>query len=162
MSSPITAKVSELSELCANRRWTVGFAESCTGGLLSSWVTEVPGASKFFFGSVVSYARNVKADVLKVPKPYLQAYGEVSEPVARAMARGAKSVMGCDWVVSITGIAGPSGGSPGKPVGTVCFAVVGPGFERVQTHLFPASLKRQDIQRRSAVFAFDLLLSAMR
>jgi PncC family amidohydrolase len=115
-----------------------------------------------FAGAVVSYARAVKESVLKVPSFLIKAHGEVSVPVAQAMARGGREALNCTWCVSITGIAGPSGGSVGKPVGTVCFAVSGPGFEEAATMVFAAGGGRQDIQRQAALFAFDFLLSAMR
>jgi PncC family amidohydrolase len=158
----LESRLRELESLCIQRLWTVGLAESCTGGLLSSWICGWPGASKFFQGAVVSYARSVKEDLLHVPKYLNRAHGEVSEPVARAMAQGARDALSCDWSVSITGIAGPSGGTPEKPVGTVCFAVLGPGFESASQQQFAAGLGRQDIQRQAALFAFDFLLSAMR
>lgn len=153
---------SELEKLCLVRGWTIGMAESCTGGLLSAWICEKPGASKIFKGAVVSYARDVKEGVLKVPRSLMQVHGEVSLPVAKSMAVGAREVLNCDWAVSVTGIAGPSGGTAEKPVGTVCFAVSGPGFEAVESKIFPAEGGRQDIQRQAAFFAFEFLLSAMR
>jgi PncC family amidohydrolase len=161
-SPEIVARLEQLDVLCRRLLCKIGLAESCTGGLLSSWICAWPGVSKFYQGAVVSYARAVKEDVLQVPRPLISAHGEVSLPVARAMAAGAVTALSCDWAVSITGIAGPGGGSPGKPVGTVCFAVRGPGFENAVQQVFPASGGRQDIQRQAALFAFDFLLSAMR
>ncbi len=154
--------LNELEKLCVLRGLTIGLAESCTGGLLSASICERPGVSKIFKGAVVSYARDVKEAVLGVPKSLMQAHGEVSLPVAQAMAVGAREVLKCDWAVSVTGIAGPSGGTPEKPVGTVCFAISGPSFERVESKIFPAGGGRQDIQRQAALFALDFLLSAMR
>ncbi len=151
-----------LAEICRLRGWTVGLAESCTGGLLSSLICAEPGASDFYVGSVVSYARSVKESLLNVPKPLLTTCGEVSLPVALAMAKGACATLRSDWSVSITGVAGPSGGSGEKPVGFVCFAVVGPCFEEAASQQFAASGGRQDIQRQAALFAFDFLLNAMR
>jgi PncC family amidohydrolase len=162
VTKEIEDRVRVLEELCLVRHLTIGLAESCTGGLLSSWICSYPGASRFFKGAVVSYAREVKASALGVPVTWMQTHGEVSQPVARAMASGARKYLSCDWAVSITGIAGPSGGSPDKPVGTVCFAVSGPGLEEAVTKQFPASGGRQDIQRQAALFAFDLLLNAIR
>lgn len=154
--------VEKLEDICRTRGWTVGLAESCTGGLLSAWICERPGVSSLYAGAVVSYARWVKERVLGVPLSLMQVHGEVSLPVARAMARGGREALRCDWCVSITGIAGPSGGSVEKPVGTVCFAVSGPGVEEACWQVFPAGGGRQDIQRQAALFAFDFLLSAMR
>lgn len=163
MTNPIEGqKLDSLVGLFIQRGWTFGFAESCTGGLLSAWVAKTAGISKVFNGSVVSYARHVKESVLNVPSTLTRNLGEVSEPVALAMAHGACEVLQCDWSVAITGIAGPTGGSLEKPVGMVCFAVVGPGFEKSITHLFPSGLARHEIQEKAAVFAFDLLLSGFR
>jgi len=156
------ARVRELEALCIQRGWTVGCAESCTGGLLASSICAFPGVSSFFKGGVISYARSVKAGILNIPESLLQVHGEVSLPVVRAMAVGARRALDCTWAVSITGIAGPSGGSPGKPVGFVCFAVSGPGFESSVQHQFDGRGGRQDIQRQAALFAFDLLVNAMR
>ena len=156
------ARVRELERISVTRGWTIGTAESCTGGLLASAITAFAGVSSFFQGGVISYARSVKAEILRVPVPLLRVHGEVSLPVAVSMAHGARAVLECDWAVSITGVAGPGGGSPDKPVGFVCFAVVGPGFEKAVQHQFDGHGGRQDIQRQSALFAFDLLLNAMR
>lgn len=162
MKSDVSDKIRELNRLCVLRGYKVGLAESCTGGLLSSWITQEPGISGIYQGSVVSYARRAKEKILGVNGATIKALGEVSEPVAKAMARGARVALECQWAVSITGIAGPSGGTPEKPVGTVCFAVSGPGFEQALTHQFDRQLERQEIQRQAAVFALDLLLNALR
>lgn len=170
MTPEVVQRVEELERVCRTRTWTVGLAESCTGGLLSSWICSQPGVSSFFQGSVVSYARSVKEGVLGVPAPLIRTHGEVSVPVAKAMAAGVRERLVCDWSVSITGIAGPGGGSAEKPVGFVCFAVVGPGFEKADQKRFSAmggatgadATSREDIQRQAALFAFDLLLNAMR
>jgi PncC family amidohydrolase len=98
---------------------TFGFAESLTGGLISSSVVAVPGASAVFKGSVVSYTNEVKEGVLGVPSGIISAYTEVSAECAKAMAEGARDVLGVDLAISVTGIAGPTGELPGKPVGTV-------------------------------------------
>ncbi len=161
MNAEIEARVRRLESLCRLRGVYVGLAESCTGGLLSSWICAYPGASNFFKGAVVSYARSVKDAALGVPQALMRTHGEVSVPVAKAMAVGAKKHLGCEWAVSITGIAGPGGGSADKPVGTVCFAVSGPGLEKAVIKQFPANGGRQDIQRQAAFFAFDLLLNAL-
>ena len=158
----VAQKIEELHRLLLLRGWKLGVAESCTGGLLSSWIAQLPGISSVFSGAIVCYARQVKIDVLKVPERIILSSGEVSGPVARAMAQGANKALGSNWSVAITGIAGPAGGTPEKPVGTVCFALSGPGFEEVWRHQFPSHLERHEIQRHAAVFALDLLLSAMR
>jgi PncC family amidohydrolase len=154
--------IQALEQLCRTRRWTLGLAESCTGGLLSGWICSYPGVSSFYKGCVVSYARSVKSGLLRVPESLLQVHGEVSLTTAAAMAHGAQKVLDCTWSLSVTGIAGPSGGTPEKPVGFVCFAAVGPAFERAVSKQFEGNSPRQDIQRQAALFAFDFLLNAMR
>lgn len=161
MSQIPTDKIVQLHRILVSRGWKLGLAESCTGGLLSSWIAQVPGISSVFTGAIVCYARHVKEDVLGVASTSILSSGEVSIPVARQMARGANKCLKADWSVAITGIAGPAGGTPEKPVGTVCFAVSGPGFEEAVRHQFPGTLERHEIQREAAVFALDLLLSAM-
>ncbi len=156
------SKINSLISKLKARGHTLGFAESCTGGLLAHWLTQVSGVSEVFRGSVVSYATEVKADVLKVPMPIILAHGVVSPAVARYMARGASLELRSNWAVAVTGVAGPGGGSVDKPVGTVCFAAVGPGFEEALTHYFDSKLTRADIQRQAALFALDFLLDAMK
>lgn len=156
MDAEITKHVQALENLAKARGQRVALAESCTGGLLSSWICALPGVSSWYQGAVVSYARVVKRDVLGVPETTLAAHGEVSRPVALGMARGARQALWSDWAVSVTGIAGPSGGSPAKPVGTVCFAVVGPGVEQTAQCHFGGS--REEVQRQAALFALDFLL----
>lgn len=135
---------------------TFAFAESCTGGLLSAALTERPGISKVFLGSIISYHRSLKTEILGVPDSLIQVMGEVSVPVAISMARGVKRVTHSDWGLSITGIAGPGGGSPDKPVGFVCFGLVGPGFEETRTKQFAAG-ERRKIQLDSVEFALSFL-----
>ncbi len=137
------------------RGQTLSFAESCTGGLLSSLVTELAGVSDIFMGSIVSYSNQIKIDLLDVPPTLLKSVGAVSLPVARAMALGARETLVSDWAVSVTGIAGPGGGSPEKPVGTVCFAVCGPGIDEGKREQFSGG--RRDIQMKSATYALQLL-----
>ncbi|MCB0357077.1 MAG: CinA family protein [Bdellovibrionales bacterium] len=138
----------------------LGFAESCTGGLLSALITEHSGVSKYYMGTVVSYSGRVKEKLLNVPRSQLQCFGEVSVPVARSMARGSRQALQCDWSIAITGIAGPTGGSVEKPVGTVCFAVVGPGYEHVEQRHIEGST-RQEIQHNTAFYALQLLNAAL-
>ena len=115
----IGLKASELVDIAKFEGLTVGFAESLTGGLISSSVVAIPGASAVFKGSVVSYTNEVKENVLGVPADIISTHTEVSAECAKAMAEGAMSVLGVDLAISVTGIAGPTGELPGKPVGTV-------------------------------------------
>ena len=115
----ISSRAGELVSVAGLEGITVGFAESLTGGLISSSVVAIPGASAVLKGSIVSYTNEVKENVLGVSPDIISAHTEVSAECAKAMAEGAKSVLGVDLAVSVTGIAGPTGELPGKPVGTV-------------------------------------------
>lgn len=112
-----------LGELLAERELTISCAESCTGGNLAHRITQVPGSSAYFLGSVVSYSNEVKANVLGVPHKEIEAHGAVSRQVVSAMAEGAARLMHTDCAIATSGIAGPDGGTPLKPVGTVWIAV---------------------------------------
>ena len=110
-------------ELLKARGMTFAAAESCTGGLIAKRLTDVPGASAAFLGGVVSYTNAVKAGVLGVPRDLLEQYGAVSEPVARAMAEGVRTLTGADFGLSVTGVAGPDRDDAGHDVGTVYVAL---------------------------------------
>lgn len=115
---------------------TISCAESCTGGLLTSALTDVPGSSRYVIGSVVSYSNDVKVHILHVSEETLSLYGAVSEETAREMAEGVRDLMQTDIGVGITGIAGPDGGSEEKPVGLVYIAVADQVRTLVQKNLF--------------------------
>lgn len=119
-----------------DRGFLLACAESCTGGLLSSVLTDAPGASAWFAGAVVAYADRVKRDVLGVSQNVLDAKGAVSRETVLAMARGARGVLRADLAVAVSGIAGPSGGTPQKPVGTVWMAWEGPDAVEVKRFTF--------------------------
>jgi len=140
-------------------RHRLGVAESCTGGLVAQRVTAVPGASDTFVGGVVAYADVMKTAALKVPLETLQAHGAVSEETVRAMAVGAQRLFSADCTVAVTGIAGPTGGTPDKPVGTVWLAVAVDTKLRALKRLFPGD--RDEVRRRSAQAALDLLRRAL-
>ena len=110
----------ELLSLLNEKNWRLAVAESCTGGLVSTAITDIPGISQVYAGSITSYANEVKENLLKVPADVLATAGAVSEECAGAMAEGVAGAMNCQAAVSTTGIAGPTGAVPGKPVGTVC------------------------------------------
>jgi nicotinamide-nucleotide amidase len=122
--------------LLRERGLRIAAAESCTGGLLLSRLTDVPGSSDYVVGGAVCYSNALKISLVGVPPDLIVEHGAVSEPVARAMAEGIRSQAGADLGVGITGIAGPSGGSEAKPVGTVVVAVAGAGGVRVRTFRF--------------------------
>ena len=133
---------------------TLAIAESCTGGMAGELVTSESGASSFFRGSIVAYSDEVKVSVLGVKPETIADFGAVSEPTEREMAEGAKRLCGSTVAVAITGIAGPEGGAPDKPVGTVCFAVCGPGTTRASTKLFAGG--RERVRVAAAYYALDL------
>ena len=134
---------------------TVALAESCTGGLVAKLLTDQPGASAFFERGAVTYANNAKCGWLKVPAPLLATYGAVSTECARAMARGIRRAAGTDLGLAITGVAGPDGGSPEKPVGTVFIALATADGERVECFTFLGD--RHQVRMRSACTALDWL-----
>jgi nicotinamide-nucleotide amidase len=118
------------------RQQTLAVAESCTGGLLSAHITDVPGASEVFLGGVVSYSNEAKEHLIDVPHEVLLDHGAVSEEVARAMAEGVRARFGSDWGAGITGIAGPTGGTEEKPLGLVHWAVAGSDGVSAKNHVF--------------------------
>ncbi len=130
-------------------------AESCTGGLLGARLTEVPGSSDVFVGGVIAYDNAIKVELLGVPEPLLQEHGAVSEAVVLAMAEGAVRRFGVGSALAITGIAGPAGGSPEKPVGTVWLACSHEGLVEARRSIFPGS--RHEIRARAAQAALLLL-----
>lgn len=123
----------EIATLLQKKNWQLVTAESCTGGLVSGYLTEIPGSSIWFERGFVTYSNQAKEEMLAVPKQLLLEYGAVSEPVAAAMAIGALQRSGGQIAVSVTGIAGPDGGSAEKPVGTVCFGWFAQGMSSAQT-----------------------------
>ena len=138
------------------RGMTVGVAESCTGGFLASLFTSLPGASEYFYGGVVSYDNSVKMNVLGVEKEVLETYGAVSQECAEQMAAGARKVLGTDYAIATTGIAGPDGGTPDKPAGTVWIAVATP--EGVTSKKFTFNSTRRNINiERFAANALNML-----
>jgi nicotinamide-nucleotide amidase len=146
---------STVGDLLRRAGATLATAESCTGGLLGAMITDVPGASDYYAGGVVSYANDVKRDALGVPEELLRSHGAVSEPVAKAMAVGVRQRLGSDYAVAVTGIAGPSGGTDAKPVGLVHIALAGPEGVTAHRHIFPGD--RPAVRRRSATAALNHL-----
>jgi len=134
---------------------TLAVGESCTGGLVGARLTAVPGASDVFVGGVVAYDNRVKTQLLDVPEPVLEAYGAVSEETVRAMAIGAQRAFGAWASVAVTGIAGPAGGTPEKPVGTVWLAAAAGDSVRALRRVFPGD--REEIRQRTAQASLDLL-----
>ena len=157
MGDPLTELAERLQARCVALRLTVATAESCTGGLVAHVLTEVPGSSAYLRGGIVAYSNEVKAGVLGVPEDILLAHGAVSAQVAVAMAEGARRVLGTDLAVSVTGVAGPDGGSAEKPVGLVYVAVAGPGLPVVRRYHWLGD--RSQNKRASARAALELLIA---
>jgi nicotinamide-nucleotide amidase len=148
----------QVARLLADRR--IATAESCTAGLLAARLTELAGSSAYVVGGVVSYANDAKTELLGVDPALIETHGAVSEPVAAAMAEGALRRFTADTAVGITGIAGPGGGTDGKPVGTVCFCVkLADGATVVRTMRLPGN--RADVRERSTTVAMHLLRRAL-
>ena len=150
-----TETAARVGKLLIERGWTLGVAESCTGGLIGHTITNVPGSSAFFIGGVVAYANEAKRNLLGVPQELLAKHGAVSREVAIAMAEGIRELLGTEVGVAVTGIAGPSGGTATKPVGTTFIAVSGPTGTEVQHYLWTSD--RLGNKRRSAKAALTLL-----
>ena len=142
-------------DLCRTRGWTLATAESCTGGMVATRLTSVPGSSDVFRGSVVAYADDVKEQELGVSQATLERYGAVSAEAAVEMASGVRARLGADVAVSVTGIAGPGGGTPEKPVGTVFIHAETPEGSRGLEFTFAQD--RESVRRRSTVVALHLL-----
>jgi nicotinamide-nucleotide amidase len=133
----------------------LGVAESCTGGLLGARLTEIPGSSDVFVGGVIAYDNVLKVELLGVPETLLAEHGAVSEPIARAMAEGAVRRFGVAAAISVTGVAGPGGGTPEKPVGTVCIGCSYNGTAETRRSIIPGS--RHEVRARAAQAALFLL-----
>jgi len=148
----------ELGAALRARGWLCAAAESCTGGLVAGAITDIAGSSEWFDRGFVTYSNEAKIAMLHVPAATLAEHGAVSEPTARAMAEGALAQSRAQAAVAITGIAGPGGAVPGKPVGTVCFAwAVRDGEPRVETHHLPGD--RAAVRHASVVIALEGLVA---
>jgi nicotinamide-nucleotide amidase len=162
MNALDTAK--ELANLLETAGWKVALAESCTGGLVCATLTELAGSSNWFERGYITYSNQAKTECLGVPIELIESHGAVSEAVARAMAEGAQRNTKVKAAASITGIAGPSGGSSAKPVGTVCFGWAIQSEEAVattcQTKLFTGD--RQAVRQQATAFALEELLTLLK
>ena len=142
------ALAAALGRAAMAKRVMIATAESCTGGLLAGAITAVAGSSDWFERGFVTYSNASKIEQLAVPMQLIERFGAVSEEVAQAMAEGALQASAAQWTIAVTGIAGPPGGTPEKPVGTVCFAWAGPGGATAEKRLIPgdrASIRRDSV-----------------
>lgn len=126
-----------VGDLLRKRGATVAVAESCTGGRIANWLTDVPGSSDYFLFSGVTYSNRAKSEVLRVSPDLLKKYGAVHEETAKAMADGARLISGATYAISTTGVAGPTGGTDDKPVGTVCVGLATPHGTKARRYYFP-------------------------
>jgi PncC family amidohydrolase len=153
----LAALAARLQQLALEHGLSVGTAESCTGGLIGHTLTSIAGSSAYYLGGVVSYSDALKVSLLDVPARTIEHHGAVSAQVAVAMAEGARARLGCDFAVSVTGVAGPAGGTEAKPVGLTYVAAAGPRGHRVERHLWDGD--RTANKEQSAAAALELLLA---
>jgi nicotinamide-nucleotide amidase len=154
------ASAFHLLELCRSARLKIATAESCTGGLVAAAITDIPGASDVFERGFVTYSNAAKVECLGVAKDVMLAHGAVSAPTARAMALGALANSSADLAVSITGVAGPGGGTAEKPVGLVHFACARAGRDTTVVERRFGPLERREIRRLAVLQALQLLIDA--
>jgi PncC family amidohydrolase len=155
----LTALAVRLGEVGSARGLTVTTVESCTGGLVGHLITEVPGSSAYYLGGFVTYSDRQKRDAVGVGEEVLAAHGAVSAQVAMAMAIGGRARTGADLAVAVTGIAGPDGGTPQKPVGLTYVAVADVAGTEVRRFVWDGD--RSDNKRRSAAAALQLLVERL-
>jgi PncC family amidohydrolase len=146
----------KLGTILKSKNKKIAFAESCTGGLLSSLITEVPGSSEYFDRGFVTYSNESKMEILGVTKEVIERYGAVSYECAKAMVEGLRRISKCDVCVAITGIAGPTGGTPDKPVGLVFMSFSIDGNVYIEKHIFKGT--RREIRLSTVEFVFNFLI----
>lgn len=154
--SETTDRAVAVLEACRAHGATVATVESCTGGLIAGALTAIPGSSDVVLGGLVTYSNAAKMALAGVPEALLATHGAVSEPVARAMAEGGRGALAATLAVSVTGVAGPGGGSAAKPVGLVHFACAGPAGT-VHREMRFGPLSRDEIRRLSVLTALAML-----
>lgn len=154
LSSPFIDEIVNFINTCKKNNISLGLAESCTGGLASALLTQQAGVSSIYKGSCITYSNESKVDLLGVPFSMIQEWGAVSEPVAQSMCLGLQKKLGVTLSLAITGIAGPTGGTIEKPVGTVCFALRYKKNEILKTHFFQGD--RPQIQWQAAHYVWSL------
>jgi PncC family amidohydrolase len=163
MTDPVLADIfrlsKELLDTAKAHDVTIGVVESCTGGLLGAAITAMPGSSSVFQGGFLTYSNTLKQKLVGVSADTLRAHGAVSEETAREMATGARERLRVDLAMSITGVAGPGGGSPSKPVGTVCFGLALDSGVLTETEVFD-DLSRNRVRDYAVIHAMNMLIRA--
>lgn len=153
------ALLKQVGEKLIKNKMSIGTAESCTGGRIASMITSIPKSSDHFIGSIVSYSEEIKKSLLGVSANDLEKYGAVSQSVAEQMASGALKVLKCQCALATTGFAGPEGGSPENPVGTVWIAITVRNKMHSERFLFDGD--RQEIVQQSSYQALQMLLGML-
>jgi nicotinamide-nucleotide amidase len=151
----MTSSVEKLRDALLARGWTISTAESCTGGLCAAALVDLPGSSTWYSGGVVAYSNAIKHELLDVPKGVLEDHGAVSEPVALAMSEGVRSRCRSSVSCSTTGIAGPGGGTPDKPVGLVWIGIATPTGTHARRYHFSGD--RMSVRQQTVDACFELL-----
>ncbi|MCC3306071.1 CinA family protein [Sneathiella sp. HT1-7] len=160
-SVEIEKLATEVLEKCRGKKWQLATAESCTGGLIGGALTDIAGSSDVFDRGFITYSNKAKARVIGVSTEILRSHGAVSEETARAMALGALKTAGANLTVAVTGIAGPGGGGPGKPVGLVHFAVATDSGVAEHRKMEYGDIGRSEVRLATVQTALEMLLAAV-
>jgi nicotinamide-nucleotide amidase len=155
MNNDLDSLAQSVGDLLNQQHMTLGLAESCTGGMVASYITDIAGSSAYFAGAVVAYSNQVKERVLGVPASMLERHGAVSAETVMAMARGARKLLHVDVAVAVTGIAGPSGGAPDRPIGLTYIGLASSRGELWRKHIWTGN--RRQNREQSARAALELL-----
>ena len=145
-----------LGKLLKDKGQTLAVAESCTGGMIGHLITNVPGSSAYFSGGVIAYANEVKVEVLGVSPATLETFGAVSKETVQEMAKGIRALLNADVGISVSGIAGPDGGTKEKPVGTVWIGLGTPNYDLAKDFLFSGD--RESIKQQAAMSAMEIVI----
>jgi PncC family amidohydrolase len=155
MNKRLRGLLEDTGFLLKKKGWTISVAESCTGGLIGFLLTSVPGSSDYFAGGIIAYSNEVKKNLLSVSSQTLDEFGAVSEETVKEMSRGVKKLLKTDVGISVSGIAGPTGGSKNKPVGTIVLGVDIP--QKIITNILNLKGDRNKIRERAAAEALEML-----
>ncbi len=162
MDAVIYKRAEDLIHSAAQKGITIATAESCTGGGIGQALTAIPGSSSVFLGGIIAYSNDVKAQVLNVPEDMLKTHGAVSEQTAKLMADNARSLLKSDIAVSVTGIAGPGGGTKTKPVGLVYIGLSQTGVQTYSKTLLCKEQTRESVRNQTIIAALEALLTEVR
>jgi PncC family amidohydrolase len=155
MQKNLRKLLEDIGILLRKRGWTISTAESCTGGLISSFLTSIPGSSDYFAGGVIAYSNEIKTNLLSVSPRTLKKFGTVSEETVKEMAQGVKRLLKTDVGISSSGIAGPTGGTEKKPVGTVALGVDIP--QKIITNMVHLEGNRNNIRKLAGIRLLEML-----